>query len=958
MFTRAFRLLLGLLFLLSPAGPAWAERTVASAPYCQATQWPHELSDLAPDPNLHFGRLDNGFRYVLREHNEPRERTAMFLAVLAGSVHEDDSEKGLAHFLEHMLFNGSTHFAPGELTDYFQSIGMSFGGDTNAHTAYDETVYRIILPRSGHDDLDGGLLVLSDFARGALLLESEVDRERGVILAEMTARDSAGYRAWVAESSFTLRGTRAAERMPIGEREIIEHADREQLQSFYDAWYRPETMVLVLVGDFQRDVAETLIDKHFAGLTAIGEPRPCPDLGRLEHGELESFHHYEPQLGYTEVIIETVANKDPENDALALQQRNLLDLMAGRMINDRLNRQLEAPETPFASAGYYSTVLFDRFRMVGLRAKTAAAYWQESLTELDTMLRQVIRYGFTDEELDRVKRQLLAELDHAVQTKQTRNSQAMARSVVGHVRTNRVLQDPEQERTLFAPVVDAVTTQMVWDHVVEQWQTGSRLVKMVGDALGNVDDGAALVLEHYRLLQQTPIEKPEASAEVAFPYVSIPAAPLIDDATENFADIDAVRYRFANGLVVNAKQTDFQQQTVAVQAHFGSGNATLPKAGLDLLAAAVVNGSGTGRYKRSELRDVLAGSSVRHQFRIGEESFVWEGQALVDDLELLFQVLQAQLYDPGFRPEAYELAMQNFALMYQQLERDVDGGVRMLLEPFFAGGVPGFGLPARESFFALRLDDVRQWLEPQFAGAKVELSAAGDVAPERVRELAGRYLGGEREAAPVAEPLHTPRFPAGETLQTTIDSDIDKAIIRMAWQTDDFWDINRSRRLHVLADVFEDRLRRAVRERLGASYSPFVFSTTSRVHAGFGMLVAQVVAESSLLPAVQREIEAVAASLRSEPVSEEELQRAKRPMETMLRQSIRSNDYWLRSVLTLSSRHEEQLRWPLTMIDDFGAVTTAEVTELAERYLIPERRATGIVVPAEGGDAVVERSVN
>ena len=170
---------------------------------CLSTDWPQEKSDLQPDPAIVYGRLDNGFRYILKKNSEPKHRVAMSLNVQAGSLHEDDDQRGLAHFLEHMLFNGSTHFAPGELVEYFQSIGMNFGGDTNAHTGYDETVYDIILPNGSNDDIDKGLLVFADYARGALLLPEEIERERGVILAEKRSRDSAAYRAHIKELAFS-----------------------------------------------------------------------------------------------------------------------------------------------------------------------------------------------------------------------------------------------------------------------------------------------------------------------------------------------------------------------------------------------------------------------------------------------------------------------------------------------------------------------------------------------------------------------------------------------------------------------------------------------------------------------------------------------------------------------------------------------------------------------------------
>ena len=214
-----------------PSGPAALAVTSSSAG--PAAAWPHSHSDLAPDPQAVFGRLDNGFRYVVLPNAKPKDRVSLHLVVLAGSIDETDDQRGIAHFLEHMLFNGSTHFPPGELVKYFQKIGMQFGPDANARTGFFDTVYDINLPASDRQSLEEALLVMQDYAEGALLLPSEIDRERGVILAEKRLRDSADYRAYVASLDFELKGTLFPERLPIGSAPIIESADRPVLKAFY-----------------------------------------------------------------------------------------------------------------------------------------------------------------------------------------------------------------------------------------------------------------------------------------------------------------------------------------------------------------------------------------------------------------------------------------------------------------------------------------------------------------------------------------------------------------------------------------------------------------------------------------------------------------------------------------------------------------------------------------------------
>ncbi len=211
--------------------------------------WPQDRSDLRPDPQMRFGRLANGVRYIIKENHTPKDRVSMHLYVQTGSLYERDPQQGVAHFLEHMLFNGSTHFPPGEMVKYFQRIGMQFGPDANAHTGFQQTVYDVILPKGDEQSLSEGLLVLRDYADGALLLPEEVEREKKVVLAEMRQRDSARFRTLKSSFAFEMPGLLVSRRFPIGLESTLKEMDGPLLREFYATWYRPERMVLIVVGD-------------------------------------------------------------------------------------------------------------------------------------------------------------------------------------------------------------------------------------------------------------------------------------------------------------------------------------------------------------------------------------------------------------------------------------------------------------------------------------------------------------------------------------------------------------------------------------------------------------------------------------------------------------------------------------------------------------------------------------
>ncbi len=909
---------------------------------CYSTKWPHELSDLQPNHSLHYGRLYNGFRYVLKSNREPKDRVALYLNVEAGSLYEQDAERGLAHFLEHLLFNGTTHFKPGELIDYFQSIGMSFGGDVNGYTTYTDSVYKLILPDGSLPSLDQGFLVMRDYADGALLLAEEIERERGVIAAEKTARDSAGYRSRLARTSFIFHGTPVPDRQPIGDDQVLTRSGRDELISFYRRWYRPDNMVLAVVGDFEQQGAENLVRKHFGSMT-VAASGICPQYGHVDHNGIKTFYHYEPELGKTNIFIETVTNKEPENDSLELQRENIIAYMASLIINHRLSRLQESVTTPFSAAGYYDTTMFDRFRITGIRARTTKETWRESLAEINRVLQQISSYGFHEDEVQRVKKDLLADLENAVLSAETVNSSTIIGKILTNLDANRVLQSPQQELELFGPVIETVSTGDLHRAVRQRWHAEDRLVQVVGDAVLSVDDKENELLSFYRQLQEEGVEAPEDNKPPAFPYLARPESASEPLKTERFEDIEVVRHEFANGLILNLKSTDFRKNEVRAALHFGDGLKSVPRKGLDLLAAALVNGSGTATLKKSQLQESLAGTSVQYRFGVGEESFVLEGQAVSSELELLFQVMQALLDDPGFRQSVYTISMKNFESMYRGLSRDIAGGARLHLDSFFGGNALGLGLPSWDEFASLTLADVTGWLKPYFKRAPLELSVVGEFDPEQVLQLAARYFDqvGDRTYGLRSEPKAN--FPTGKRREVDVETSVDKALLRFGWLTDDYHDISRTRRLHVLAAVIEDRLRRKIREELGKAYSPSAYSISSRIYPGYGVLYADLVVDNESIPVAENVLEDVENSFAERPVAQEELLRAREPIVTSLKDALRTNSYWLYSVLSLSSRNEDLLAWPTTLISDFSSINPEQINAMVARYIRSDRRAAGLV---------------
>ena len=916
--------------------------------------WPHEKSDLAPDPAITFGRLANGFRYVLMENKRPEDRVSVHLYIRAGSLNETESQQGLAHFLEHMLFNGSTHFPPGELVRYFQSIGMQFGNDANAHTGFDETVYDIILPAGDEENLEKGLLVIRDYAMGALLLESEVKRESGVILAELRSRDSADYRTFKASLQFELPDLLVSKRMPIGKPEIIENADRALLKNFYDAWYRPDNMVLVMVGDFTIPLAERLIDTQFSDFRPRGSAPALPALGTIDHQGLKIFHHYEPEAGGTTVSIETIRPQDYMPDSLALQRRQMVADMADRMVQNRLDARLKAPEAPYTSAAIASGVYLNRIRYAEISADSSAENWQQTLATLEQELRRATRYGFTQAELVRVKKDTLKRLDNSVREAPTRNSTTVARAIIRHLAGDRVIQSPEQEKNHFAPMAGAVTLAEAHQAFKESWADDHRLILITG----NVDlqksspkSPESLIRDIYLSSASTDVHRPEVVDVSAFPYLPEPEETGTIASREIVEDLGITRIRYGNGVRLNVKQTDYKTNEVLVNLIFGNGESsepiTLP--GISLIAEATVNESGLGTMDTNELKRALAGKSTYVDFGITETHFNYFGETVSDEVALLFQLIYAHMVDPGFREDALALARERLNQDYQSFSRSIEGMMRIKGLNLLAGGDSRFGMPPFEKIKAIGLDDIRGWIAPQLESAPLELSVVGDVDENEVIELARRYLGSlpdRRRECDIAR-TDQPYLPTGTVNRIDVETQIPKAMVVSAWQTDDFWDINRTRRLSVLADLFSERLRQRIREKLGASYSPYAFNRASRAYPGYGVFQAYVNVAPDQTDTVLAEVKTIAGDLARKGVATDELARAVDPILTSIKEMRKTNGYWLNSVMTGSERHPQQFEWARNFLEDYAAVTVEELAALAATYLTDARASVIIIQPGQ-----------
>ncbi len=911
-------------------------------------RFPHDVSDLRPDPAVRFGSLPNGLRYAVMANPEPRQRASLRLHVDVGSLHETETQRGLAHFLEHMAFNGSRQYPPGTLVEFFQRMGMNFGGDTNASTGFDRTLYMLELPETKEATLTEGFKVLQEYADGLLLNDAEIERERGVIQSEKRTRDSVDYRSFVAEFEFVLGDSLFPRRMPIGTDEVIRSAPRSEFIDFYNTWYRPERMTLIAVGDFDVDLVERLIVAAFTPIAPRAEARPEPDLGRVTAFEGVRIKYYaEPEAAATTVGIQVMTPYSAEPDTAANRLKYLPRDLAVAMVNRRLAELAKAEGAAFSSGRAAVSEGFDFFRNAGIELTCQPGQWREALAVADQELRRALAHGFQVSELREVVAVYQNSLEQAVRTAPTRRSSALASALVNSFNNDTVFTAPADDLALFQPALAAVTVDACLAALRSAWDVPHRYVSVFGNAVIDGDAEAQIKAVYEASLAQA-VAPPAAAQDVPFAYTDFGPAGSVTNRTE-VDDLGITLVTFANGVRLNLKPTDFEAGRIRMSVRVGGGQLTEPRSqpGLGFFAGNVLIEGGLGRHSSDDLRRILAGRNVGTGFNVAPDAFVFGGQTTPDDLLLQLQLTAAHLTDPGYRPEAERLLRRNLEQMYQRLAHTPQGPLQLEVSRLLAGGDPRFGTPSAAELAARSIGEVRDWLTPQFASAAIEVALVGDLDREKAIAAVAATFGAlpARQAKPDYAAERRVTLPSAFARDYAVPTEIPKGIVALYWPTTDGRDVAIARRLSLLGAVLDDRLRIKVREELGGAYSPSAGSTASDAYPGYGYMIANVTVDPERASEIAEVVKGIAADLAAHGVTEDELNRARLPILTSIRESARTNPYWLTSVAASAQEFPQRLDWSRTRTTDFETIPKADLDALAKQYLGSDRVIRVIVLP-------------
>ncbi|NWK57199.1 insulinase family protein [Verrucomicrobiaceae bacterium N1E253] len=920
------------------------------------TVWAQDKSDITPDANVTYGKLPNGMKYILMPNQDPPGRVSMRLHIAAGSLMEREDQRGVAHFLEHMVFNGSKHFPDSsQLIPKMQRLGIAFGAHANAYTSFDETVYMLDLPNNEEDTLQLGFDVMRDFGDGAFLRNEEIEKERGVILAEKTSRDSVQMRLMEQQFNSLLPDAKLAKRFPIGTEEIIKSAPRSAFTDFYEQFYVPERMTFIYVGDFDVKKAEQRIIKNFGSMKQPAKAGKSPDLGKVSknHG-FRTLVLGDKEVATTDITLLALKPFTAKPDTVTTRGEKLPFALANAIIDRRFSLLAKKEKATISKGGSFKESLFDFVEMGGLSVDAKNHQWQAALPVLEQEFRRAMEHGFTESELAEAKANLVNYYERQVKAAPSRKTPTLASSLAKHVHKNAVFSTPEDDLKILNANLEKITPETCHEAFKSFWSTQDVTLVLTTNTKPEKEDIEMLKL--YEKSQNVAVKAPEKKASVSFGYTDFGPTGTIEKQT-HVKDLDITQLHFHNGCRCNLKKTDFTKNSVSMTARVGPGKLTMPRdqSGLDMFASATLIAGGLGKHSSDDLRSILAGKNAGVSFSVTDDAFVLSGATTPDDLELQLQLLCAYLTDPGLRPEAERLFKAQLPKLYSQLKH-TQAGAQQKIDAYLHGNDPRFVIPTEDKARKLSLDDVKQWVLPSLKQDPLELSIIGDFDQETLIPILSRTIGAlpqrkvdkpaydkERTLDKRPEPPTTKRY--------TFESRIPTGAAMVVWKGPGLGsgDIKATRRMGVLSSILSNRMREKIREELGEAYSPYSGFQSEAAYKDLGYLLAVSPGKPEQSERVGKIILEIGQKLASKGATEDELNRALTPKLSMLKKTLRENSYWLGTVMSQSQEQPYRLDWARQRDQDYASITLEEINALAKKYLSETNAYRFEIIPENPG---------
>ena len=942
--SRIFAPALGLLLFVLAAAPAAAEIDLDAIP--------------PMDPAVVHGVLPNGLTYYIRSNEKPEERIEMRLAVKVGSVQETEEERGLAHFNEHMNFNGTANFGPGELIEYLEQIGARFGADSNAYTSFDETVYFLQVPTDKEGAVEKGLTILADWAGRATLLDEEIDKERGVVADELRGSKGAGMRIRDKQLPILWKGSKYAERLPIGLEDVILNASHDTVRGFYHRWYRPENIALVLVGDLDPKAMEKRVKEVFGALPATPEADrvPVPTFPVPPHDETLYTIESDPELTSSSVSV-TYKHPDAPSRTGRENREDLVDALAGYLLTLRLSERAQSADPPFLRAGAGMGGGFKTAKMFTLNARAKDGELPKAAEALMEELERARAHGFVQAELDRVKELVLVSSESQYREADQRRSNQLASQLVYSFLGEEPATSAEYDHEFAKAVVPTITLDEVNDSILRHTRPTSRVVSVSAPA----KEGAVPSLEQMQAaIEAAAGRKVEAYVDEMAGQELMEKAPAPGRilSKHSIPELGVTEIVLSNDVTVVVKPTDFRNDQIMLRGFKHDGTAWLPSDQRDAgwRADTVANESGLAGFDAVALRKLLTGKLAGAGVGIGTFTLSANGNATPEDAETMFQLLHLRFTQPRFDQDAMNRVLEREAEslrnqlnspqgVYGRAWSEVAYDGHDLYRPTTMEDLDGLELAELERLYRQFFADASGWtfvlvgnfdMDEHLPLLETYLASLPSSRKGKSRMLASRHRPDYGDLS-----IH---MPLGKTTRMIAKGVEDQARTSFMMWAPYGLDPDVSNVLGFATDLLQIRLRERLREERGDTYGVGVGRSNLAPYPDYGRVTVSWGSSPSSRTSMVEDVKAEIRKLQKDGPSESDMHKLREMRYNSIEEGEQENGWWLSNLSYYYTYDADPLRI-LGARDRVMNTTAKQVRNSARKWFNLDRTAEVYLVP-------------
>lgn len=907
---------------------------------CTTTGYTQSLNEKLPvDPLVKTGKLSNGLTYYIRKNTRPEHKVELRLVVNAGSILEDDDQQGLAHFVEHMAFNGSKNFKKNELVSFLQSIGVEFGADLNAYTSFDETVYILPIPTAKKENVIKGFEILQDWASGVAFEDEEIDKERGVVLEESRIGKGAEDRMNQIVYPKMFEGSKYAERLPIGKDEILKNFKYDVIRRFYRDWYRPNLMAVIVVGDLDPAEAEKLIKQYFEKLENPAQQRERTLFPVPERKSSEGIVVTDPEATNHVVEVHYSYKKEKQLVTVGDYREDLVRRLFTSMLSQRLQELTQKAEPPFVFGGSFIGGYARGYEEFQSIAYVGQAGVEAAVNALIMENERARKFGFTANELDRTKKMVMKSFERTFNEREKTESSSLVNEYVRHFLTNEPIPGIENEYNYAKAYLDQITLEEVNAYAGKHIPADSdnKLVVLTGP-----DKADFKIPSNAELLAMA---EAAAKAELAAYEEKELAASLLDKkptpgkiaSTKENKALGTTEVVLKNGVKVILKPTDFKNDQIVMSAiRLGGQYLFDAKDRFNAeYASTIVSQMGVGNFSPVDLRKVLAGKNANVSPRLSATTESLSGQCSATDLETMLQLTHLYFTQPRKDEDLFKSFVSRQQALYQNAAADPQFTFQDSLTKIIYRNHPWAPrVPKPENFGQIDLNRSLEIYKQRFGDANgFTFAIVGKFDLNEIKPLLETYLGSLPATKTKSNFKDVGLRPAkGVVKKEVYKGTEEKSYIRIFWYGETPYSDEEQLKLQALTEVLNIKLIENLREELGGIYGGGMYGSLSKYpYNGYSIGVSLPCGPENvdqLLKATYEELD----KIKKEGPKEEDLNKVKETWRQQYDVNIKDNQFWARQLIATIETGTDP-KSVLTYTERITKLTPKDLQDVAKKFL-------------------------